>query len=93
MIDALVLPGSVAVMCESVLLALVDSGMSREDAYAVVQSAALRALDGEGGFRANLEADSAVGERLSDLASLFDPAGYLEHIDVAFDRLKLGVPK
>jgi adenylosuccinate lyase len=76
-----------------VLLALVDAGMSREDAYAVVQSAAMRAMDGDGGFRANLEADTAIREKLADIGSLFDPEHYLRNIDVVFDRLSLGVPK
>ena len=85
--------GGGVVFSQRVLLALVDSGMSREDAYLVVQSAAMKALDGEGGFRANLEADPAVRERLADLDSLFDPTHYLEDIDVVFDRLSLGVPR
>ncbi|HVD00618.1 MAG TPA: adenylosuccinate lyase [Candidatus Dormibacteraeota bacterium] len=81
------------VFSQRVLLALVDSGVSREDAYAVVQSAAMRAVGGEGGFRANLEAEPEVRRRLPDLGPLFDPAYYLEHIDAAFDRLQLGVPR
>ncbi|MDQ6919548.1 MAG: adenylosuccinate lyase [Candidatus Dormibacteraeota bacterium] len=85
--------GGGVVYSQRVLLALVDAGMSREDAYLVVQSAAMRAMDGEGGFRANLEADKAVREKLADIASLFDPEHYLRNIDVAFDRLNLGVPK
>jgi adenylosuccinate lyase len=79
------------VFSQRVLLALVDSGMSREDAYRIVQSAAMRAVDGEGGFRSNLEAEPEVRRRLGDLDPLFDPAYYLEHIDAAFDRLQLGV--
>ena len=85
--------GGGVVYSQRVLLALVDSGMSREDAYQTVQSAAMRAMNGEGGFRANLEADTAVRERLADIGSLFDPEHYLRNIDVAFDRLNLGVPK
>jgi adenylosuccinate lyase len=85
--------GGGVVYSQRVLLALVDAGMSREDAYTVVQGAAMRALKGEGGFRANLEADAAVREKLADVASLFDPEDYLRNIDVVFDRLNLGVPK
>jgi adenylosuccinate lyase len=83
--------GGGVVFSQRVLLALVESGMSREDAYSVVQSAAMRALNGDGGFRANLEGDPAVRERLRDLDTLFDPSHYLEHIDEVFDRLNLGV--
>ena len=85
--------GGGVVYSQRVLLALVDAGMSREDAYRVVQSAAMRAMDGDGGFRANLEADPAVREKLADIGSLFDPEHYLRNIDVVFDRLNLGVPK
>ena len=85
--------GGGVVFSQRVLLALVDSGMSREDAYGIVQSAALRALDGDGGFRSNLEAEPAVRERLADIDSLFNPDHYLQNIDVVFDRLNLGVPK
>ena len=49
-----------------VLLALVESGMTRDDAYRVVQDAAMRAWDGEAGFRELLEADDDVRERLGD---------------------------
>jgi adenylosuccinate lyase len=85
--------GGGVVYSQRVLLALVDAGMSREDAYQIVQSAAMRAMDGEGGFRSNLEADPAVREKLADIGSLFDPEHYLRNIDVVFDRLSLGVPK
>jgi adenylosuccinate lyase len=81
--------GGGVVYSQGVLLALVDSGMSREDAYAIVQDAAMRAIRGEGGFRTNLEANPAVAERLGNLDSLFDPSRYLKDIDVVFDRLSL----
>jgi len=80
------------VFSQPVLLALVESGMSREDAYRVVQSAALRAVNGEGGFRANLEADPSVMARIGDrMDAVFDPQAFLRHIDLAFDRLGLGI--
>jgi adenylosuccinate lyase len=82
--------GGGVVYSQRVLLALVESGLSREDAYAIVQSAAMRSLGGEGGFRSNLEANPIVAERLGDLGSLFDPEHYLKDIDIAFDRLQLG---
>ena len=82
------------VYSQKVLLALVDGGLSREDAYKVVQSAAHRAMagDGESGFRSNLEADPKVVELIGDqLDAIFDPEPYLRHLDVAFERLNLGV--
>jgi adenylosuccinate lyase len=83
--------GGGVVFSQRVLLALVDSGMSREDAYLIVQSAAHRALRGEGGFRDLLQQNEEVRRRLPDLTPLFDPEAGLEHVDVAFDRLGLGV--
>jgi len=74
------------------LLALVEAGMSREEAYRIVQRAAHRALDDDGGFRANLEADPAVMARIGDrMDTVFDPKEFLRHVDLAFDRLGLGV--
>jgi adenylosuccinate lyase len=55
---------------EAVLLALVESGMPRQEAYVLVQSNAMRAWSGDGTFRANLESDAEVRARL--------PAGILE---------------
>ncbi|HEX6349567.1 MAG TPA: adenylosuccinate lyase [Candidatus Dormibacteraeota bacterium] len=78
------------VFSQRVLLALVEAGLSREHAYALVQRAAHRALDGEGGFRANLLESPEVRERIGDrLDELFDPAADLQKADVAFERIGL----
>ena len=76
-----------------VLLALVESGMSREDAYLVVQKSAMRAMEGGGpGFRAILEKDAEVQERIGPrMDQVFDPWAGLEHTDLAYERLGLGV--
>jgi len=85
--------GGGVVFSQRVLLALVDSGMSREDAYLMVQKAAMKALDEDGpGFRALLEKDPTVMERIGGrLDEVFDPWAGLEHTDLAYDRLQLGV--
>jgi len=78
------------VFSQRVLLALVESGLSREDAYSLVQRAAHRALDGEGDFRTNLLENADVRARIGGrLDELFDPAADLARIDVAFERLGL----
>ncbi len=78
------------VFSQRAMLALVEAGMSREEAYRIVQSAALRALDGEGGFRANLEAQPAVMARIgAGMDQIFDPQAFLRHTDLAFERLGL----
>ena len=77
------------VFSQRVLLALVEKGMTRTEAYRVVQRAALSALDGDGDFRSLLAQSAEVGKRLSpkELSELFDPAYYLRRLDVTFDRL------
>ncbi len=85
--------GGGVVFSQRVLLALVESGMSREDAYLIVQEAAMQALDApdSAGFRANLEADERVMSRIGGrLGDVFDPWAGLQHTDLAYDRLGLG---
>jgi adenylosuccinate lyase len=76
------------------LLALIDSGMSREDAYLIVQKAAMQATDGGdgAGFRAILEQNPDVMSRIgTKLDEVFDPWAGLEHTDLVFEKLGLGV--
>jgi adenylosuccinate lyase len=84
--------GGGVVFSQRVLLALVDSGMSREDAYLVVQKAAMQALDEDGaGFRSLLEKNGEVMTRIgSRMDDIFNPWTGLEHTDLAYERLGLG---
>ena len=77
------------VFSQRVLLALVESGHPRDEAYRLVQRNALRAWDEETDFRALLEADEEVVASLGSdaLAAAFDLADALRHIDVLFERL------
>jgi len=74
---------------QRVLLALVDKGLSRDDAYRVVQTAAAPAWDSGGDFRAELGSNPEVARLLTpeELNALFDPATFLRNLDVVFDRL------
>jgi adenylosuccinate lyase len=74
---------------QTVLLALVDAGLSRDDAYAVVQRAAAKAWDEGGDFRAELARDDDVQRALPEgvLDAAFEPARALRNLDVVFDRL------
>ena len=73
-----------------VLVALVDEGgLSREEAYAIIQRNALRAADERRPLRDLLATDASVAQRLS-LASLdacFDDAGFLVHVPTIIARL------
>ena len=74
---------------QRVLLALTQKGVSREDAYGIVQRNAMPVWRGEGDFLSLLKADKAVGEALTavELESLFDLAYHLKHVDLIFDRV------
>ncbi|MEB3169822.1 MAG: lyase family protein, partial [Synechococcaceae cyanobacterium] len=78
------------VFSQRVLLALVESGMSREDAYRVVQRNAHSAWNTAGGdFRANLEGDPEVSSRLTpeQLQACFATDLHQAHLAVIWQRL------
>ena len=88
MLENLNLGGGV-VYSGRVLLALVEAGMSRDDAYAIVQGAAMQAWEGEGGFRELLEEKEEVREGLgTDLGDLFDPAYALRNVGSIIERVE-----
>jgi adenylosuccinate lyase len=72
-----------------VLSALLEAGLAREEAYAVVQRAALRAADDRQSLRELLAVDALVAQRLSlaQLDACFDDARYLAHAPVVIARL------
>jgi adenylosuccinate lyase len=78
------------VFSQRVLLALVESGVSREEAYRIVQRNAHTAWNTAGGdFRANLEADADVTARLNpeQLAECFSTDLHQANLDVIWQRL------
>jgi adenylosuccinate lyase len=81
--------GGGLVYSQGVLLALVERGMPREDAYRIVQVAAAAAWDEGKDFRAELQDQPDVVRLLSaeELEALFDPGRNLRNLDVVFDRL------
>ena len=82
--------GGGIVYSQAVLLALVDAGMPRDEAYALVQRAAALAWDDARSFREALEADPAVAARLDvpALDRLFDPARSLANLGHVFEKLE-----
>jgi adenylosuccinate lyase len=72
------------------LLALVDAGWSREDAYAAVQRAATAAWEGKGGFRDLLLAEPGVAEVLGERAldAALDPARFVAAADTVIARVE-----
>ena len=82
------------IFSSKVLLALVDKGLSREDAYKVVQSNSMAVWDDvqqarEGAtLRERLENDTDCVLTPAELDRIFDPRAFLTRIDVVFDRLQ-----
>jgi adenylosuccinate lyase len=74
-----------ALFSQRVLLALVDGGMERDEAYRIVQSAAQRAWDERTPLRELLAAEPATSEL--DLDELLDEAWYVRHADEIVARL------
>jgi adenylosuccinate lyase len=77
---------------QRLLLALVDSGLTRDEAYRLVQRHALQAWDEEQDFRELVRADRAVAGRV-DLEAVFDLTAYTRHVDTVFERLRSLVRK
>jgi adenylosuccinate lyase len=77
------------IFSESVLLALVEKGLTREEGYALVQRNAHRAIEGEREFLEVLREDPEVTARLdpAELAAVFDPARAARHADLVFARV------
>ena len=72
-----------------VLVALVEEGLSREEAYAIIQRNALRAADERRPLRDLLATDASVAQRLTlaRLDACFDDAGFLVHVPAVIARL------
>ncbi len=77
------------IFSQKVLLKLIEKGLTREEAYRVVQRNALDAFEEKGNFKANLLEDNDVTSRLSkeEIESLFDKKAFLKNIDVIYDRI------
>jgi adenylosuccinate lyase len=72
---------------QRLLLALVEAGLERDEAYRLVQRNAMRAWEEEQDFRELVRADAEIAGRV-DLGAVFDPTAYTKHVDVVFDRLQ-----
>jgi adenylosuccinate lyase len=77
-----------ALYSQRALLALVESGRSRDEAYRIVQECAQRAWDTGTPFRRLIEA-AAPG---LDIDAVFDPAAFLRHADEIVGRLDAIAP-
>ncbi len=76
---------------QRVLLALIDSGLTREEAYDTVQPKAMEAWEKQVPFRGLIEAEEKITSRLSpaQIDDCFDYNYHLKHVDMIFERLGL----
>ena len=77
------------------MLALIEDGLERADAYRLVQRNAMRAWDEERDFPELVRADPEITTRLGDaaLAEVFDLGATIAQLDHSFERLRRLVPK
>jgi adenylosuccinate lyase len=76
---------------QRVLLALIDTGMTREEAYDLVQPKAMEAWEKQVPFKGLVEAEEKITSRLSAemIEDCFDYSYHLKGVDVIFERLGL----
>jgi adenylosuccinate lyase len=74
---------------QGLLLALVETGLSRDEAYRLVQGHAMRAWEDELDFPELIRADPEIGKNLDPAAldAIFDLGQYTRHVDTVFERL------
>jgi adenylosuccinate lyase len=77
------------VFSQMVLLALIEKGATREDAYAIVQKNAMKSWQEGMEFKELLEKDAAVKRHLSgkDLVTIFNVNNFLKNLDFIFNRV------
>jgi adenylosuccinate lyase len=80
------------VFSHRLLLALIEAGLPRDDAYRLVQGHAMRAWEQEADFAGLVRGDPEISGRV-DLDAVFDLAATVRHVDTVFDRLNALVQK
>lgn len=77
------------VFSQKVLLTLVEKGLTREEAYRIVQKNALDAFENHGDFKANLLADSDVCALISttEIEAIFDKSEFLKNIEKIYAKI------
>lgn len=74
---------------QRLMLALVETGLTREAAYSLVQDNAMRVWAGDGDLQTLVSADPNISERLdpSALAAVFNNDAFVRHLDTIFTRV------
>ena len=77
------------IFSQQVLLVLTQKGVSREEAYAIVQRRAMEVWEGKGSFKELLLQDEELARHLTreEIESIFDLSYHLKHVDTIFQRV------
>lgn len=77
------------IFSQQILLLLTQRGVSREDAYRMVQRRAMEVWEGKGAFKSLLEKDDDILKYIpkDELDSIFDIRHHLKHVDTIFERV------
>lgn len=77
------------VFSQKVLLKLIDKGLTREEAYKIVQRNALDAFENDGDFRQNLMEDKEVSELMakSEIEEIFNKEDFLKNTEEIYSRI------
>ena len=80
------------IFSQRVMLKLIEKGMTREQAYDLVQPKTAYSWDNQVDFKPLLEADEEVTSRLTqeEIDELFNPSYYTKRVDEIFTRIGLG---
>jgi adenylosuccinate lyase len=78
------------IFSQRVLLELINRGISRDEAYRIIQTEALNAWDNNGNFRENILKNKEIGKVLKpvEIENLFDVNYHLQHIGNIIKRLE-----
>ncbi len=77
------------VFSQQLLLKLIEKGMSRDDAYQIVQRTALQALDQKQPLLSLLKNEKKVGELLKpqEIEAIFDPKSFYTHLEYLYEKV------
>jgi adenylosuccinate lyase len=78
------------IFSSKVMLILVEKGLSREEAYNIVQRYSAQVIDQDKNFRSLLDSDDEIANLVSkkELDNIFDINQYLIHVEETFNRVK-----
>ena len=76
---------------QRVMLSLIDSGLSREEAYDIVQPRAMESWEKQVSFKSIVESDERISNALTkqEIDDCFDYSYHIRNVDIIFEKLGL----